>query len=90
MKPVEVFAVVIRTVGLIVSLFASAMLFFALLNLILGGPANGGGMIIVVWADIAGRPVTSSRCSTTARVCVSHRKSPGAITRYSAARAYSP
>jgi len=47
MKPVDVFAVVIRTVGLIVSLVATGLLSFALLNLVLGGPANAGGMIIV-------------------------------------------
>lgn len=47
MKPVEVFSIVIRTVGLIVFLTASAMISFALLNLVLGGPANAGGMIIV-------------------------------------------
>ncbi len=47
MKPVDVFAIVIRTVGLIVYLIASAILSFALLNLVLGGPANAGGMIIV-------------------------------------------
>ncbi len=47
MKPVEIFAVVIRTVGLIVSLIATALLSFALLTLVLGGPANAGGMIIV-------------------------------------------
>ncbi len=47
MKPVEVFAIVIRTVGLIVFLIASSILFWALLNLVLGGPASPGGMIIV-------------------------------------------
>jgi len=35
MKPADVFAVVIRTVGLIVSLIASVMLSFALLTLTL-------------------------------------------------------
>jgi len=47
MKPVEVFAIVIRTVGLIVFLVATAILFWALLNLVLGGPASPGGGIIV-------------------------------------------
>ena len=47
MKPSEVFAIVIRTVGLIISLFAAGLLSFALLNLVLGGPVNAGGMIIV-------------------------------------------
>ena len=47
MKPVEIFAIVIRTVGLIVSLIGSAILFWALLNLVLGGPASPGGGIIV-------------------------------------------
>ena len=47
MKPADIFAIVIRTVGLIVSLVASATLLFALLNLLLGGPANAVGMIIV-------------------------------------------
>ena len=47
MKPVEVFAIVVRTVGLIVSLAAAAILFWGLLNLVLGGPVSAGGMIIV-------------------------------------------
>jgi len=46
-KPVEVFAIVVRTVGMIVSLAAAAILFWALLNLVLGGPANPVGMIII-------------------------------------------
>lgn len=48
MKPIEVFAVVIRTVGLIVCLMASAILSFALLTLVLGGPGNAGGIIVGV------------------------------------------
>jgi hypothetical protein len=47
MKPVETFAIVVRTVGLIVSQVAAAILFWALLNFVLGGPASAGGMIIV-------------------------------------------
>ncbi len=47
MKPVDTFGIVVRTVGLIVCLAAAAILFWALLNLVLGGPANAGGMIIV-------------------------------------------
>jgi hypothetical protein len=47
MKPSEVFAIVIRTVGLIISLVATGLLSFALLNLVLGGPANAAGMIII-------------------------------------------
>ena len=47
MKPAETFAVVIRTVGLIAFLVASAILFWALLNLILGGPANLAGLFVV-------------------------------------------
>ena len=47
MKPVEVFAIVVRTVGMIVSLAAAAILFWALLNLVLGGPASPVGLIII-------------------------------------------
>ncbi len=47
MKPVETFAIVVLTVGLILSLAAAAILFWALLNLVLGGPANAVGMIVV-------------------------------------------
>ena len=47
MKPVESFAIVVRTVGLIVTLAAAAILFWALLNLVLGGPASAGGIIMV-------------------------------------------
>lgn len=47
MKPVEVFAVVVHTVGMIVSLAGAAILFWALLNLVLGGPASPIGLTII-------------------------------------------
>lgn len=47
MKPAEVFTVVIRAIGLIVCLGSGAMLFWAFINLVLGGPGNVVGMVIV-------------------------------------------
>lgn len=47
MKPIDLFTVIIRTVGLLVSLTGSARLFWGLLNLVLGGPASVSGMLIV-------------------------------------------
>ena len=47
MKPAEVFGVVVRTVGLLVVVPSLGVLCFALLNLVLGGPASSGGLIIM-------------------------------------------
>ncbi len=47
MKPADVFVVVVRTIGLVVCLVAGAILFWALLNLVLGGPASVLGLVIV-------------------------------------------
>lgn len=46
MKPTEVFGVVVRSVGLVTILVASAQTLFALLVIVLGGPANGPGLLI--------------------------------------------
>jgi hypothetical protein len=47
MKPVDVFAVVVRTIGLVVCFVSGAVLFFAILNLVLGGPVNAFGLAVV-------------------------------------------
>jgi hypothetical protein len=46
-KPVEVFEVVVLAVGLVVCLFTGGVLFWAGMNLILGGPASPGGLAIL-------------------------------------------
>lgn len=47
MKPVDVFAVAVRLVGLVICLGASGVLGFALVNLLLGGPTSAGGLTIL-------------------------------------------
>ena len=47
MKPSELFGVVVRSVGLVVSLSAMSVLFYAIVNLVLGGPASVVGLFIV-------------------------------------------
>lgn len=47
MRPADVFAVVVRVVGLVMCLGAGGVLGFALLNLLLGGPASVVGLVIV-------------------------------------------
>lgn len=47
MKPVDIFAVAVRIVGLIICAGTGNFLFFALINLVLGGPANVTGLAIV-------------------------------------------
>ncbi len=47
MNPVNVFAVVVRTVGLLVCLGSGMVLFWALLNLLLGGPLSALGLTII-------------------------------------------
>jgi hypothetical protein len=46
MKPSDIFGVVVRSLGLVLVLGALAILFFAFLNLFLGGPGNILGMLI--------------------------------------------
>lgn len=46
MKPSEVFGVVIRTIGLLLLMFAVAQFLMALLNLMGGGPGNAAAMIL--------------------------------------------
>jgi hypothetical protein len=41
------FSIVVRTVGLLACLASGACLFFGLITLVLGGPANGAGIVIV-------------------------------------------
>ncbi len=47
MKSDEVFAVVVRTTGLIVCLGSGGVLCWALVNLAFGGPASVGGLVIM-------------------------------------------
>jgi hypothetical protein len=47
MKPSELFGVVIRSVGLVVMLSAMSVLFYAILSLVLGGPASVVGLFII-------------------------------------------
>ncbi len=47
MKPADVFAVVVRTIGLIICLASGLVLFFALINLLMGGPASVVGLCIL-------------------------------------------
>jgi hypothetical protein len=47
MKPSELFGVVVRSVGLLLVLSAAWVLFWAILNLVMGGPANVAGMLVV-------------------------------------------
>ncbi len=46
MKPAEIFGVVVRTIGLLMTMIALAQTLFALLVTVLGGPANGPGLLI--------------------------------------------
>jgi hypothetical protein len=47
MKPSEAFGVVVRSVGLVTVLSATSVLFYALVNLALGGPTSVVGLLIV-------------------------------------------
>ncbi len=47
MKPSDLFGVVVRSLGLLLLLGSLWLLFWALLNLVLGGPASVIGMIIL-------------------------------------------
>jgi len=47
MKPSELFGVVVRSVGLLLVLPALGVQFFAILNLVMGGPGNVAGMMIL-------------------------------------------
>ncbi len=47
MKPSELFGVVVRSVGLLMVLSATSVLFYAILNLVMGGPASVVGLLIV-------------------------------------------
>lgn len=47
MKPSELFGVMVRTIGLLLVLSSAWGLFFAGLNLVLGGPGNVAGMVIM-------------------------------------------
>jgi hypothetical protein len=46
MKPSDAFGVVVRSLGLLMVVAASWILFWALLNLVGGGPGNVLGMVI--------------------------------------------
>ncbi len=48
MRPVDVFAIVVRTVGLLVCVATFPILFWTLLNVVMGGPAGPGGLIIAI------------------------------------------
>jgi len=45
MKSVEVFGIVVRTIGLIMVLAAFGLIFPAILGLVMGGPAGLGGLL---------------------------------------------
>lgn len=47
MKPVELFGVVVRSVGLMVALLGMGVVFWALMNLLLGGPGSAIGLLLV-------------------------------------------
>ncbi len=47
MKPSELFDVVVRTIGLLLVLSAISVLFYAIVNLVLGGPVSVVGLLIV-------------------------------------------
>jgi hypothetical protein len=47
MKPADVFAVAVRLVGLVICLGAGAVLGFAVVSSLLGGPASAGGLVIL-------------------------------------------
>jgi hypothetical protein len=47
MKPSDLFGVVVRTIGLILLLISLSLLFWAFLNLVMGGPSSVIGMIIL-------------------------------------------
>ena len=47
MKPSELFGVVVRSVGLLLTLSAMWCVFWAIVNLVLGGPTSTVGMLIV-------------------------------------------
>ena len=51
MKPADVFAIVVRTIGLLVCLFAGAILYWGAVNSVLGGPTD------VIGLAIAGGPM---------------------------------
>jgi hypothetical protein len=46
MRPFELFGVVVRSVGLLLVLSAAWVLFWAMVNLLLGGPGNVAGMLV--------------------------------------------
>ena len=46
MKPSGLFGVVVRSVGLLLTLSAMWCIFWAILNLVLGGPGNVVGMLV--------------------------------------------
>lgn len=47
MKPSELFGVVVRSAGLVTVLSAMSVLFWAIVNLVLGGPASVIGLLII-------------------------------------------
>ncbi len=47
MKPSELFGVVVRSVGLLIVLPSLGLQFFALLDLVGGGPGNAVGILIL-------------------------------------------
>jgi len=47
MKPSEAFGVVVRSVGLVTVVPAVGTLCYALLTVVMGGPASAGGLIIL-------------------------------------------
>ena len=47
MKPSDIFGVAVRTIGLILLLGSLWLLFWAFLNLVMGGPSSAFGMIIL-------------------------------------------
>jgi hypothetical protein len=47
MKPSETFGVVVRSVGLVIVVMAGGTLGFALLTIVMGGPASAGGLMIL-------------------------------------------
>lgn len=47
MKSADVFAVVVRTVGLLVCLWSGAILSWAFINLLFGGPSSFFGLAVI-------------------------------------------
>jgi hypothetical protein len=47
MKPAEAFAVVVRSIGLIICLVSGAVLCWAFIVLVFGGPRNAAGILII-------------------------------------------